>query len=213
MEITILVADDHPLIVKGMADFLLSNGYKVIAAETNGIMAYHKLINLKPQIAILDIEMPDMNGFQIVEKLNTNGHSSTIFIFNTIHKEQSILQRAIEIGVRGYMLKESTLDEILICLQSVIRGGTYFGKNLTNQYNSDHENTITSKLSPSEIKILRLIAQKKNTKEIAEMLFVAEKTIEKHRSNIIRKMGLSQTKNSLLIWSLQNKDELLLNKI
>jgi DNA-binding NarL/FixJ family response regulator len=213
MEITILVADDHPLIVKGMADFLQSNGFKVIATETNGIMAYHKLINLKPQIAILDIEMPDMNGFQIVEKLNTHGYSSTIFVFNTIHKEQSILQRAIEIGVRGYMLKESTLDEILICLQSVIGGGTYFGKNLTNQYNSDHENTITSKLSPSEIKILRLIAQKKNTKEIAEMLFVAEKTIEKHRSNIIRKMGLSQTKNSLLIWSLQNKDELLLNKI
>ncbi|GGD82561.1 DNA-binding response regulator [Emticicia aquatilis] len=206
--ITILVADDHPLIVKALADFLSSHGYNIVATETNGIRAFHKIINLKPRIALLDIEMPDLGGLEIAEKLFGKS-DETFIIFNTVHREQSIIQRANELGVKGYLLKEYALDQILECIQSICNGKPYFGNDLTVLTELGQEENILTKLSPSEIKILRFISQEKSTKDIAERLFIAEKTVEKHRSNIIRKLGLSQTKNSLLIWSLQHKEELL----
>lgn len=205
---TILLADDHPLILKGLHDFLVKEGFNVISCETKGIHAYNKIINLKPAIAIIDIEMPDMGGLEIAEKL-VNQKIKTSIIFNTVHKENSIIQRALELGVKGYLLKEYALDEIIECILTVSNDKTYFGKDLAKIPESTNEEIFMGKLSPSEIKILRLIAQENNTKDIAERLFIAEKTVEKHRSNIIRKLGLPQTRNSLLIWSLQNKEELL----
>ena len=205
---TILLADDHPLILKGLYDFLVKEGFDVISCESKGIHAHNKIINLKPSIAIIDIEMPDMSGLEIVEKL-ANQKIKTNIIFNTIHKENSIIQKAVELGVKGYLLKEYALEEIIACILAVSQGKTFFGKDLSTFTEPANEENFLGQLSPSEIKILRLIAQENNTKEIAEKLFIAEKTVEKHRSNIIRKLALSPTKNSLLIWSIQNKEELL----
>ncbi len=202
---TILIADDHPLLAKGLADFLTSHDFKVLSCETNGIKTYHEIVKLKPQIAFLDIEMPDMGGIQILEKINSL-QLPTQVIFNTIHREPVLVKRAYELGAKGFLLKEYEMEEILECLRHVLSGKLYFGK-LALDYGIG-ESRSASALTPSEIKILRYIAHEYSTKEVAEKLFIAEKTVEKHRSNIIRKLGLPQKKNSLLVWALSNVDKL-----
>lgn len=198
---TVLVADDHPLLAKGLTDFLKSHGFEVLATETNGIKTYHEIIKLKPDIAIIDIEIPDMNGLQILEKSTVTG-VSTLFIFITIHRDPGLIRRAFEAGVRGFLLKEYELEEILECIARVLEGKRYYGKLSVNFSENTDADLPISRLTPSEIKILRYIAREYNTREIAEKLFIAEKTVEKHRSNIIKKLGLPPRKNALLLWAI-----------
>jgi DNA-binding NarL/FixJ family response regulator len=201
--VTLLIADDHPLLVKGLSDFLSSQGFEVLACETNGIKTFHQIVKLKPQIAILDVEMPDMTGTQIMEKVSSL-QLPTRVIFNTIHRDQSLVKKAYESGVKGFLLKEYEMEEIVICIEEVMKGRHYYGRLSIDGLNG--ETSPESALTPSEIKILRYIGREYSTREIADKLFIAEKTVEKHRSNIIRKLGLPPRKNSLLVWALSNVD-------
>ena len=208
MSTTIFIADDHPLLLMGLKEYLHQYDFNIVGTATNGISAYHSIIKLKPDIAILDIEMPDLNGIEIAEKIKNN-QVEVKLIFITIHREPSIINKALQLGVKGYLLKEYALEEIKKCIEQVVLNHTFFGRDLNfSQENAVDGNPI-DRLSPSERKILRLIAQEKNTKLISTLLFISEKTVEKHRSNIIRKLDLPQTKNSLLMWALQHKEDLL----
>jgi DNA-binding NarL/FixJ family response regulator len=205
---TIITADDHPLLLKGLNDFLLEREYNIIGSGKNGREAYDLIINEKPEVAILDIQMPFMSGIEIARNCKTNCAETKIILI-TLHKEREIYEQAKELNIFGYILKEFALEEIETCLGSVIKGEHYFSPNITAQLNKKNiDASILSSLTPSEKKILKLIGKDKTNKEIASLLFISYRTAEKHRSNIINKLKLEHKTNSLLIWAKQNHAKL-----
>src|SRR5690554_1293 len=205
---SIVIADDHPLLLKGLSDFLAEKGYNLIGSGKDGREAYNLIMQKRPEIAILDIQMPIMSGIEIAQKCRSL-NTGTKIVLITLHKEKELYQKAKELNIFGYILKEFALEEIERCIQTVKTGGTFFSEKLMEligiSFNDDNE---LHKLTPSEKKILKLIAKDKTNKEIASLLFISYRTVEKHRSNIITKLDLEPKTNSLLIWAKENHDKL-----
>jgi DNA-binding NarL/FixJ family response regulator len=185
-----------------------SLGYNVDFLAENGIVAYNYIIANQPNIAILDINMPGMDGLEILEKISKLKMATKVILI-TMHKEMTIFRRANEFGVSGFILKENALDELQNCLLTVLNGQQYLSKNLFKDLLLDKTQVIDdqiSRLSFTEKKILELIAKQKTTKQISELLFIAEKTVEGHRTNIIKKLDLPKEKNVLLKWATKHFD-------
>lgn len=201
---TIILADDHPLLLSGTENFLKSKGYTILETATDGNTAYNTIINTRPDIAVLDFDMPKLNGLEIA-KLCQQHHIDTKIIILTLHKEEAIIKQ-IGVTIHGYILKDDTLQEIEICITQVIKGNTYKSKNLHEEIHlSDDTNTI-KKLTPTELKILRYLAKDWSSSQIAGHLFISKRTVEKHRSNIIHKLGIKSSQNSLLLWVQKNPE-------
>ena len=198
---SLIIADDHPLLLKGLYDFLIEKKYNVIDKATDGLSAYNQIIKHNPDIAILDIEMPKLTGIEIAQKCKVNNiHTKIILI--TLHREKDLFYEAQELNLFGYILKDFAIEEIETCIASVKNNIPYFSPKIKSLLvEKSEQNSLLSNLTPSEIKILKLIAKDKTNKEIAEMLFISIRTVEKHRSNIITKLSLSPKTNSLLIWA------------
>ncbi len=199
----ILIADDHPFTLMGTKGFVESLGYKVEDICSNGITAYNLINTHQPNIAILDINMPGLDGLEVLEKVYRQKLKTKVILL-TMHKEMTVFKKANQFGVSGYILKENAQEELQICLEEVIKGNQYISKNLENDLlidNSSGYDDALNKLTFTEKKILELIAQQKTSKQIAEMLFISEKTVEGHRTNIINKLELPKEKNVLLIWA------------
>lgn len=204
----ILIADDHPIVLLGTKTFLEQKGYTIAGAYSNGIEAYNQIMAKQPSIALLDISMPGMTGIEIMEKLNEN-KSRTKIILLTLQNELSVFNYAKELGVKGFLLKEFAMNEIEKCLHEVENGNSYFSAQLNENLflnNLDKSNTELNKITFSEKKILQLIAQQKSSKEIASSLFISEKTVETHRSHIIKKLNIPSGKNALLKWAIENRE-------
>jgi DNA-binding NarL/FixJ family response regulator len=206
---TIITADDHPLLLKGLNDFLMEKSYNIIGSGNNGREAYNLITKLNPDIAILDIQMPFMSGLEIAKKCKTNGITTKIILI-TLHKEKELYQQAQDLNIFGYVLKEFALEEIEMCIKAVSEGKPFFSSEIKDLLgsNSLEENSLKN-LTPSEKKILKLIANDKTNKEIASLLFISYRTVEKHRSNIITKLELEHKTNSLLIWAKEHHDQLI----
>jgi DNA-binding NarL/FixJ family response regulator len=199
-----IIADDHPFTLQGTKAYVESLGYVVLDTATNGKDAFRLIKTLKPEIAILDISMPDMNGLDILQQVSDYKMSVKI-IFITTHREISIYKKATELGVWGYILKNYAEQELEDCISHVIAGKPYASPQLSNDLEIDNlhiKNETARKLSFIENKILQLIAQQKTTKQIAELLFLSEKTVEAHRTSIIEKLGLPHEKNVLMKWAI-----------
>ena len=153
-------------------------------------------------MAILDISMPQMDGLEVLEKLHQRGISTRIILF-TMHKEATIYKRAQNMGLSGYLLKEGSEDELKLCLETVAQGGKYMSKLILKEVNK-HQTSESEELTFAEKKVLELIAQQKTSKQIGDLLFISEKTVEKHRSNIIQKLNLPKEKNILLHWAMKH---------
>jgi DNA-binding NarL/FixJ family response regulator len=205
---SIITADDHPLLLKGLNDFLLEIKYNLIGSGNNGIEAYKLITEKKPDIAILDIQMPYMSGLEIAKSCKINGLDTKIVLI-TLHKERELYNKAQDLNIFGYILKEFALEEIENCIDKVSQGGHYFSKKivevLVDESPSDRS---LRELTPSEKKILKLIANDRTNKEIASLLFISYRTVEKHRSNIITKLKLEPKTNSLLIWAKEHHQKL-----
>ena len=205
---SIIIADDHPLLLKGLSDFLIEKGYNVVGSGVDGREAYNLIAKLEPDIAILDIQMPFMSGIEIARKCNTN-HFKTKIVLITFHKEKDLYRQAKDLNIYGYILKEFALDEIENCIYTVTEGNSYFSPKIRELLDEPSaEDDALKQLTPSERKILKLIAKDKTNKEIAGMLFISHRTVEKHRSNIITKLDLQHKTNSLLIWAKEHQDRL-----
>lgn len=205
---TIIIADDHPLLLKGLHDFLVERGHKIIGSAKNGKEAYDLITNLQPDIAILDIQMPFFSGIEIADKCKTECRETKIILI-TLHKERALFEQANELNIFGYILKEFALEEIEHCLETVTNGEKYFSPKIKNKLEfSGMDTSLLNELTPSEKKILKLIGQDKTNKEIASLLFISYRTVEKHRSNIITKLKLEQKTNSLLIWAKENQTKI-----
>lgn len=198
---TIITADDHPLLLKGLNDFLIEKKYNLIGSGNNGKEAYNLITKENPDIAILDIQMPFMSGLEIAKKCKTNGLNTRIVLI-TLHKERELYQKAQDLNIFGYILKEFALEEIENCINTVSNGDPFFSPKIIELLADEFpKDGLLWKLTPSEKKILKLIAKDKTNKEIASLLFISYRTVEKHRSNIITKLKLEPKTNSLLIWA------------
>lgn len=205
---SIIIADDHPLLLKGLRDFLVEKDYNLIGSGKDGREAYNLIVHEKPDIAILDIQMPYMSGIEIAEKCAKQNIETKIVLI-TLHKEKELYQKAKELNIYGYILKEFALEEIETCIQTVKTGEPFFSEKLKELIGVVFvEDSELNKLTPSEKKILKLIAQDKTNKEIASHLFISYRTVEKHRSNIITKLDLEPKTNSLLIWAKEHQSKL-----
>lgn len=206
---SIIIADDHPLLLKGLSDFLIEKDYNLIGKGNDGRQAYNLITQMKPDIAILDIQMPYMSGLEIAQKCKEFNIETKIVLI-TLHKEKDLYQKAQELNIFGYILKEFALEEIENCIKTVTEGVPFFSERIKELIGVVFvENSELSSLTPSEKKILKLIAQDKTNKEIASQLFISYRTVEKHRSNIITKLNIEPKTNSLLIWAKENHDKLL----
>ncbi|CAL2077601.1 response regulator transcription factor [Tenacibaculum sp. 190524A02b] len=209
-DVSIVIADDHPILLKGLHDQFTSNGYNVIGQAANGMQALELILTLSPTIALLDIDMPLLNGFEVI-KTAIDKKISTKFIILSFHKETEYIAQAKTLNINGYLLKEDSFMEIENCILSVWEGNSYFSKSFNNSslLYADNELRKLQYLTPSETTILKLIAQQTSTTDIANSLSVSKRTIEKHRSNIISKLELDRETNTLTKWTLNNKSIIL----
>ncbi len=209
-DITIVTADDHPMLLKGLNQELESNGYKIIGQATNGIQALELVLKQNPVLALLDIDMPILNGFEVIKMARDKG-SKTKFIILSFHKESYYLVQAKAFQINGYLLKEDNFFEIEHCINEVVNGKIYFSKSIDERpiLQASEELKRLNLLTLSETKILKLIAQEISNQDMADSLSVSIRTVEKHRSNIIEKLGLTKGNNVLTNWALINRSIIL----
>lgn len=211
MKSSIVIADDHPLILRGLLDFLTSEGYHILGSSDDGQLAYNQIVKHKPDFAILDINMPVMSGLEVAELCLKNKLSTKIILL-TLHINEKYFNQALEYKVQGYILKELALKQIGSCIEQLNQGKTYFSQEIDKYLDPEHiENQPTDamrSLTKSELKIVKLISKRKSSQEIAEHLSISTRTVEKHRSNAVKKLGIDTRPTSLAIWAIMNKRKL-----
>lgn len=208
MNIRVFNADDHPMLRKGVSNMLVeADGIEWIGSAEHGKEAVEKLRILKPDVALLDIEMPHMTGLEVAKTLIAE-KSQTRFVLLTLFKDESLFHRALDLGVMGYLLKESRESEILDCIRSVYQGRPYVNPSLTQFLirPKTSKQSLLEALSEHEVNILKLIAMQKTSAEIADMLFISPKTVSNHRRNISKKLELTGEQNGLLKWAMEHKE-------
>lgn len=215
-EITIIIADDHPIVRQGLRQIIEAQGNLTILAEAeNGRAALEAITEFQPNIAILDVDMPEMDGFAVARAVRETNPATEI-IFLTIHRDEIMFNEAIDLGAKGYVLKQSALEDIIDCVKIVAKSQFCVSPSLTNflinrqrrVLNLGAEKPTIKDLTRSEKRILQMIADDKTTKEIADELFISPTTVEKHRANICRKLDLKGG-YALLKFALKHKSELL----
>lgn len=212
-QIRIVLADDHPVVLKGLKMSVEEDRRNIVVAEApNGEKALAHIQNLQPDLAILDIDMPKLDGFAVARETGRLKLPTKI-IFLTLHNDEKVFDAAIALGVKGYLLKESAMQEIAAAIESVMNERTYVSSAIAEQI-MERRNRVPSSadlmlgpLTPAERKILKMIAEGKASKEIADELFIHYRTVENHRVNACRKLGIEGT-NALLRFALQHKERL-----
>jgi DNA-binding NarL/FixJ family response regulator len=195
-EISIVIADDHPMFRRGLRQSLEEcPEFRILSEASDGKAALQMIGELGPSVAILDISMPLLDGFAVAREVQKN-NQSTQLIFLTAHQEEALLEEAMQLGVKGYLLKESSLNEIVSCVKAVAAGQHYTSPamttyliNLARQQSGISESAVKH-LTPTELRVLRLIAEYKTSREIADELFISFHTVETHRRNICDKLDL-----------------------
>ena len=210
-EIKVVIADDHPVFLKGLRMIIESeSNLQIIGEASNGAAALTMIQELKPDVAVLDLNMPNKNGFEIVRELQVNNFEVNV-IFLTMHDEEATFTSALDLGVKGYILKDCAVAEIVDAIKAVAKGYNFitpkFSTYLVN-LNQETKNFVLriESLTVTELKILRLITEHKTSKEIAAELFVSPRTIDRHRYNICNKLEISGV-NSLIKFAIENKSK------
>ncbi|WP_144606952.1 response regulator [Algoriphagus algorifonticola] len=201
----VIIADDHPILLKGLQDFLKDLGLEVVGASQDGISALEKIRELQPPLAILDLDMPGMTGLEVAATCKAEDLNTKIILL-TLHKELYLYHQAKELNLSGYILKDFALTDLSKAIDQVLNGESFFSEKIFEELEKYQKDQNNHSLTPSEKKILRLIAEGLATKEIADKLFISERTVDKHRSNMISKLNLEKKHNSLLIWAQKNKE-------
>ncbi len=199
MSITVLLADDHTVLREGLKLLLESQeDIKVIGDVTNGRDAIRQAAKLKPEVIIMDISMPELNGidatYQIIED-----HPSTKIIILSMHSASEHILRALKAGAKGYLLKESAGKEVVDAVRAVHNGRRYLSQKISDdlidtyieKYEVCDPDNPLSRLSPREKEILQLVVEGKSSTEIANIVFLSPKTIETYRSRLMQKLNVS----------------------
>ncbi|MFN5982332.1 MAG: response regulator, partial [Fluviicola sp.] len=175
---TVIVADDHPIFRKGVIEVLKSHTELIIVDELdNGLAAYQSILSKRPQIAILDLEMPNLTGLEVCEKVLSE-KNDTKFILLTMHRDQTYFDKAMKIGIHGFVLKDYAVEEILKCINEIMKGKKYVSENIESflQKSTSKTDSNIENLTSTEKIILKLITQEKSSQEIADLLFISVNT-------------------------------------
>ncbi len=214
-KVRVFIADDHAIMRKGLRDLIEAEQTFTVCGEAgNGSDALQKIEELRPDIVLTDIDMPQMSGIDIAKTISSRKLKSKVIIL-TMHSDESFYTAAIDAGAMGYVLKEGAVSDIVQAITAVKEGKYYISPALsTFTVARTQENMLLqegasslSLLTQTERRVLKLISQHKSTKEIAEELFVSPRTIDSHRSNISAKLNL-QGQNALLRFAIESKYKL-----
>ena len=213
-KIRVVIADDHPIFRKGLRELIEDDpGILVVGEAEDGAAAFDRLQTLKPDVAVLDIGMPKKDGFQLAREVRA-AELPVAIIFLTMYKEEDALNRALDLGVKGYVLKDSAAADIVEAIKSVVAGRHYISPSISSYLVTRSARAAEPagkswlrSLTPTERRILKLIAEKKTSKEIGSELFVSSRTVDNHRASICLKLDLHGS-NALLKFALEHKSEL-----
>jgi RNA polymerase sigma factor (sigma-70 family) len=206
MKYTVLIADDHGVVRKGLR--LLLEQYPelaVIGEAANGREAVTMAAALSPQIVVLDVAMPILNGIEAAEQiLKVNSKMGIIIL--TMHADESYLLRALNVGVKGYLLKESAEEDLLLAIRAVANGKPFFSRAINETLLEDYMRMLKQQglsdtfdlLTAREKEVLQLLAEGKTNKEVAQLLDVSPYTVESHRTNLMQKLGIHNTAEIVL---------------
>ncbi len=209
-EIKIIIADDHPIFRNGLKQLIDGeNNIKIDGEADNGQKALELIKEKTPDIAILDIDMPKMTGLQVLKQLEND---NTKIIFLTMYAEEDIFDEAMNLGIKGYVLKDSAVNDILECIMTVIEDNYYISPAVSNFLINRRKklselrnnNPSLQNLTITEKKILKYISENKTSRDIADILFLSPRTVENHRANISNKLNLKGS-HSLVKFAIENK--------
>ena len=210
---TVVIADDHPIFLLGLKSVLekMTDEFDLIGIAENGNQAWELIKNKKPDIALLDIEMPDMSGLDICEKVRAENLFTKVIAL-TVHKDEDIFNQALEAGVHGYILKENSINDLSEGIKTVLSGNFFFSAsvsgfllNRTARASQVETEVKGRRLTKTEKYVMRMIAEGHTSNDIAKKMRISVKTINNHRANICKKLNLKGT-NSLLVYAMKNKE-------
>jgi two-component system, NarL family, response regulator DegU len=214
-KIRIVIADDHPIFMRGLLQVLSADPTLEIVAEArDGDAAFEYIQQHQPDVAILDIDMPKKDAFDVVRAMGDR-NLSTAIVFLTMHKSEVLFNGAMDLGVRGYLLKDSALTEVVDGVKAVAAGHDFVSPLLTTFLLSRRkrsqqllkEQTGLKDLTAAERRVLQLVARGKSTQDIARELFLSVRTVEHHRAHICGKLNL-QGRDALLRFVVAHRSEL-----
>ncbi|HEX3625170.1 MAG TPA: response regulator transcription factor [Verrucomicrobiae bacterium] len=211
----VFIVDDHPLFRTGLRQVILdADSFDLIGQSGDGKEAMLFIEKNKPDVAVLDLKLPGMTGLEIARRAQEIRLPTRVIIL-TMHNEEELCTRALDHGVTGFILKENAVEEIIEAIAAVAEGRHYFSPSVSGHLirrRQRADSLVTEKpglkdLTKAEVRILKLIAVKKTSREIAAELFISPRTVEAHRANISAKLDLRGS-HSLLYFALSHKSEL-----
>lgn len=214
MQTRIIVADDHPILRKGLRDMIEEDPSLCVVAEAgDGDAALAQIEVHRPDVVVLDIDMPKRDGLAVLREMRVRGLTTSVIVLS-LHAGVQLLIEAIDLGAAGYILKDSALTSIVDGIKAVAAGRQFVSPSLTPLLISQRTRAQAlaarqpglGDLTPAERRILRLIAAGHSSKEIADTLFIHYRTVENHRVNIAQKLGL-RGHNAVLKFALEHKSE------
>ena len=195
--IRLLICDDHQLVVDGFKNLLESHpNVELVGSADNGQRAVEIAENISLDLILMDIDMPIMNGVEATRELKKQ-HENLKIIIISMHGEKAMIKKMMEIGADGYLLKNSTQEELFSAINKVANGGKFFSEEVTMSLLKDAEKSSNgssvalAELSEREIEILRWIAEGLSNKQIGEKLFISHRTVDTHRTNIMKKLEVN----------------------
>ena len=207
--IKVLLADDHSIVREGLKKVLEdSNEIKVISEAADGEAALDKVMNKKPDVAIIDISMPGMDGLEVVTRLTSYCSDVPVLIL-TMHDEEQYVIRAIEAGAMGYVTKQSAPEQLVEAVKKIHSGGRYLTEKASEALalrviRGNKNQTLTESLSMRELQVLRKLAMGSTNREIATSYNISVKTVDTYRSRILKKLSL-RNNAELSRYAIQNK--------
>ncbi len=214
-EIKVLIVDDHPIFRRGLRQVIEADAIlKVVDEAENGVRALELIENLKPAVVVADIDMPQMSGLELARKIQDK-NLETALVFLTMHNDETMFNAAMDLNVKGYVIKDNAVSDITDCIKTVAAGKRYITASLSEYLLNRSSKTADFKeqtgglniLTKTERRVLQLIAEEKTSKEIGVILFIHPRTVDNHRTNICQKLDIHGT-NALLRFALTHKSEL-----
>jgi len=197
-ELRVLIADDHPIFRQGLRQVIETDpGLKVVAEASDGEQAFERLCEAQPDIAVLDLSMPLKDGFAVARAVR-DARLTVALVFLTMHRDEHYLNAALDLGVHGYVLKDSAVTEVVSCIRAVAAGQDYISPALSSLLlrrgaraaTLAAEKPALAGLTPTERRVLKLIAEGETSRQIAQALNIGLRTVEHHRNNIAVKLEL-----------------------
>jgi DNA-binding NarL/FixJ family response regulator len=205
-DITVLLADDHGVLRQGLRKILEENqGIRVVGEASNGRDAVAEILVRQPDVAVLDIAMPLLNGIEATRQLARRSPRTQVLILS-MHSDQAYVTQAVSAGAKGYLLKESAGEDLIEAVVAVAAGKSFFSPAVAEVMLDDYVRNLTQKgildrydaLSEREREVLQLVAEGRSTKEIAEILSISPATVETHRAHVLQKLALKNTASVVL---------------